>query len=41
MYPTAQKLLQGTEFEMLILNQQMAPQYFSIWGEAGHFNLNN
>ena len=34
--PTAQKLLEGPEFEMT-LNQQMAPQYFNMWGKVGNF----
>ena len=31
------KLLVGTEFETLTLNQQMAPQYLPIWGKVGDF----
>ena len=27
--------MEGQEFETLILNQQMLPQYLPIWGEAG------
>ena len=28
--PNAQKLLEGPEFEILTLNQQMVPQYFTM-----------
>ena len=30
------KLLEGTKFETLTLNQQMAPQYLPIWGKVGN-----
>ena len=32
------KLLEGTEFETLTLNQQMAPQFLPIWGKVGNID---
>ena len=36
-YTGFQMLLEGPEFENLPLNQQIAPQYLPIWGEAEDF----
>ena len=33
----SEKLLEGTEFETLTLNQQMVPQYLPIWGKVENF----
>jgi glycogen synthase len=40
-YTGSEKLLVGTEFETLTLNQQMAPQYLLLLGEVGYFKQMN
>ena len=31
------EFFEGPEYETLTFNQQMVPQYFTIWGKMGKF----